>query len=266
MIQGQRVLGLIPARGGSKGIPRKNVRLVRGKPLLAWTIEQGKRSKFLDRLVVSSDDTEIMSVAAECGCEVPFRRPPELAADDTPGVAPVLHALEHLPGFDYVVLLQPTSPLRLAEDIDGCIQLCVQRGAPACVSVTKCQEHPWLLFRLESNLSISPLLAEGSQIACRQQLPRFVRVNGAVYVARSEWLKESRSFFTPETIAYEMPLDRSLDIDTEADLRTLEFRSPLECLELPRARTSFLEETANRIVRALRSAFKKAPGKEPEVS
>src|SRR5260370_11827 len=156
---------------------------IQEKPTQKFFINAGIYALDPDVLdLVPKDDYDDMTtlfqrVSAECGCGLPFRRPPELAADDTPGVAPVLHALEHLPGCDYVVLLQPTSPLRLAEDIDGCIQLCVQRGAPACVSVTKCQEHPWLLFRLESNLSITPLLAEGSQIASRQPLPRFFRVN-----------------------------------------------------------------------------------------
>jgi CMP-N,N'-diacetyllegionaminic acid synthase len=103
MIGKQTLLGIIPARGGSKGIPWKNIWLVKGRPLIAWTIEQARRSEFLDRVVLSSDDREIMGIAAACGCEVPFRRPPELAADDTPGIAPVLHALENLPGYSFNV-------------------------------------------------------------------------------------------------------------------------------------------------------------------
>jgi N-acylneuraminate cytidylyltransferase len=215
------MLGIIPARGGSKGIPRKNIRIVNGKPLIAWTIEQAKRSRFLDRVVLSSDDDEIMRIATTYGCEVPFRRPPELAADDTPGIAPVLHAIENLPGYDYVILLQPTSPLRSAEDIDNCCYLCVERGAPACVSVTRCAENPYLMFWRDKNQHLTPLFAECGRIACRQQLPETVRLNGAVYVARSQWLKEARSFITSETIGYEMPVDRSLDVDTEADLQFL---------------------------------------------
>jgi CMP-N,N'-diacetyllegionaminic acid synthase len=222
MIGNQKLLGIIPARGGSKGIPRKNVRLVKGKPLIAWTIEQANQSKFLDRVVLSSEDLEIMRIAAEYGCEVPFRRPPELAADHSPGIAPVLHALDNLLGYDYVVLLQPTSPLRSAEDIDNCISLCVERGAPACVSVTKCEEHPYLMFWRGQNLRLNPLFAEGSRLECRQQLPDVFRLNGAVYVARSDWLRETRTFVTPETIAYEMPLSRSMDIDTEADLQLID--------------------------------------------
>jgi N-acylneuraminate cytidylyltransferase len=219
MIGKQTLLGIIPARGGSKGIPRKNIRLVKGKPLIVWTIEQAKRSKFLDRVVLSSDDSEIMDIAVNCGCEVPFRRPSELAADDTPGIMPVLHAIENLPGYDYVVLLQPTSPLRSAEDIDNCISLCVERGAPACVSVTRCAENPYLMYWREQDLRLNPLITNSGRITCRQQVPEVFRLNGAVYVARSNWLKKTGSFVTPETIGYEIPANRSLDIDTEADLQ-----------------------------------------------
>ena len=131
MIEGLSVLGLIPARGGSKGVPRKNIRLVAGRPLLAWTIDAARASRYLDRLVLSTDDCEIGAVAIAAGCEVPFLRPPELARDDTPGIDPVLHALGQLPPFDIVVLLQPTSPLRLASDIDGCIERMLAARAPA---------------------------------------------------------------------------------------------------------------------------------------
>ncbi len=110
------VLGLIPARGGSKGIPRKNIQPIAGKPLIAWTIEAA-RTAGLANVVVSTEDAEIAEVAREWGAEVPFMRPSELAADDTPGIEPVLHAIELLPDYEGVLLLQPTSPLRSSEDI-----------------------------------------------------------------------------------------------------------------------------------------------------
>ena len=221
MIGTDLILGLIPARGGSKGIPRKNLRTVTGKPLLAWAIEQGKRSRYIDRLVLSSEDDEIMQVAAEFGCDVPFRRPAELAADETPGIEPVLHAIDKLPGYKYVVLLQPTSPLRTTEDIDACISLCFEKGAPACVSVTSCEEHPYHMFWCDEKLRLTPLLQDGQSIFRRQQLPPIFRLNGAVYVAECSWLQETRSFITTETIGYEMPAERSLDVDKEADLQIL---------------------------------------------
>ncbi|MEH2097772.1 acylneuraminate cytidylyltransferase family protein, partial [Nostoc sp.] len=121
MIHGKKVLAIIPARGGSKAVPRKNIREIGGKPLIAWTIEEAKKSQYIDRLILSSEDDEIISIAQKWGCEIAFKRPVELAQDDTPGIAPVLHALNQLPIYDYVVLLQPTSPLRQVIDIDGCI-------------------------------------------------------------------------------------------------------------------------------------------------
>lgn len=115
-------LAIIPARGGSKGVPRKNIRNLAGKPLIAWTIEEAKKSKYINRVILSSDDNEIIEIAKNYNCEVPFVRPKNIAEDNTPGIDPVLHAIKQCPGYDYVVLLQPTSPLRTVEDIDGCIR------------------------------------------------------------------------------------------------------------------------------------------------
>ena len=218
MIEGRSVLGVIPARGGSKGILRKNLRPVGGKPLVAWTIEAGKGSQWIDRLILSSEDEEIIATAKQFGCEVPFVRPRELAADLTPGIDPVIHAITQLPGFDYVVLLQPTSPLRGAEDVDGCISHCLSQKAPACVSVTRLEQGPEVIYRMEDTGRLSPLLKSAAQVSRRQDLPAFYRINGAVYVAECRWLLANRSFLTAETIGYEMPAERSVDIDSEADL------------------------------------------------
>jgi N-acylneuraminate cytidylyltransferase len=136
MIDENSVLGVILARGGSKGFPRKNVRELAGKPIIAWTIEAGHESEHLDRLILSSDDEEIMAVAEEYGCDVPFRRPEKLVQDDTSSMDALLHAMKQVPDHDYVVLLQPTSPLRTAEDVDATAQ-CYESAAPACVMVTE---------------------------------------------------------------------------------------------------------------------------------
>lgn len=218
MIQGKRVLAVITARGGSKGVPRKNVRDLGGKPLIAWTIEAARSSQYLDRIILSSDDAEIIAAAKEWGCEVPFTRPAELARDETPGVEPVLHALTALQEqFDYVVLLQPTSPLRTAADIDGCLERCRELGAPACVSVTEPDKSPWWMYTLEENGRMRPLFP-GDAAARRQDLPKVYALNGAVYAAERLWLERTRTFVTPETAAYLMPRARSLDIDTELDM------------------------------------------------
>jgi len=213
-----QVLGLIPARGGSKGVPGKNICDVAGKPLIAWTIEAARRATCIDRVVVSTDDATILAVAREWGGETPFVRPPELARDDTPAMEVVLHALDCLPDVDWVVLLQPTSPLRTAEDIDAAMTRCREAGAPACVSVTEAHTPPWWMFRLSAEGYLESFLVEGQRPMRRQDAPRLYALNGAVYVARSDWLRQTESFLTADTVAYAMPADRSVDIDTPLDV------------------------------------------------
>src|SRR5690349_17373855 len=133
MIGSMKVLAIVPARGGSKRVPGKNVRVVGGKPLIAWTLDGARASRYIDHLAVSSEDKGVLDLAARLGCDTPLQRPAALAADDTPGVDPVLHAVRELPGYDLVVLLQPTSPLRRPADIDACIEKCAAAGAKACV-------------------------------------------------------------------------------------------------------------------------------------
>lgn len=217
MIENRTVLAIIPARGGSKGVPRKNIREVAGKPLIAWTIEEAQKSRYIDRIVVSTDDLEIAETAGQWGGEVPFMRPSELAQDDTPGIAPVIHMLTHIqPVYDLVVLLQPTSPLRTVEDIDGAISLMMSRKARACVSMVEPDKSPYWMYSLDSSGKLLPLL--DGDYACRQEIPAVYALNGAVYVAESSWLVRMRTFITDETVAYIMPKDRSIDIDTETDL------------------------------------------------
>lgn len=218
MIEGRKVMGVIPARGGSKGIPRKNLRLLAGKPLIAWTIEEAKKSQYIDRLILSSEDEEIIKAAQEWGCEVPFVRPAELARDDTPGLEPVIHALKTTgDGYDYVVLLQPTSPLRTVNDIDDCIRYCVREGAPVCVSVSLAGKSPYWMHTLNEHNRLRPLLPAEKPAERRQDLPPVYVENGAVYVAETGYLLKEKRFITEETLAYIMPADRSWDIDTEMD-------------------------------------------------
>ncbi|MFD2411806.1 acylneuraminate cytidylyltransferase family protein [Paenibacillus rhizoplanae] len=223
MIDNRKVLAIIPARGGSKGIPRKNIKQLAGKPLIAWTIEEAKKSRYIDRLILSSEDSEIIEIAGAYGCEAPFVRPKELSEDITPGIAPVLHAITQLPDFDYVVLLQPTSPLRLIDDIDGCIEHMVNIGAPACVSVTKPDKSPYWMYTLKENCEMKQLIEQSESITRRQELPEVYALNGAVYVADVEWLLNSGSFLEKETVAYEMSKGCSYDIDTEEDFFIIEY-------------------------------------------
>lgn len=214
-------LALIPARGGSKGIPRKNIRMMAGKPLIAWTIEAALRSSLLDAVVVSTEDEEIAEISLKFGALVPFMRPTELAGDATPGIDPVLHALDSLPQFDSVMLLQPTSPLRNTDDIDGCIKLARQRRAPSVVSICEPDSHPMWTYLLGTDLSMAPLVA-GNAATRRQDLPLVGALNGAMYFGEAAWLRNTRKLVGVETLGYMMSRDRSVDIDTPFDWKFAE--------------------------------------------
>jgi CMP-N,N'-diacetyllegionaminic acid synthase len=210
-------------------LPGKNIIELAGKPLVAWSIEAARRSQYIDRLILSSENEDIIAVAKRFGCEVPFRRPPELATDSA-GADPVLvHALDHLDeAFDFFVLLQPTSPLRTAADIDGAIELCVRRGAPACVGMCESPKPAEWMYRVGDDGRVRPVLGEITTLR-RQELPATFVVNGAVYVARVDWYRRHRAFLSPETVAWRMPPERSIDIDTELDLiiaRAIASREP----------------------------------------
>ena len=225
MIAGKSVLAIIPARGGSKGVPRKNIREVGGKPLIAWTIEEAKKSQYIDRLILSSEDAEIIAVAMQWGCEVPFARPLELAKDNTPGIEPIIHALETLQEkYDYVVLLQPTSPLRTVGDIDNCLEFIITQGSMSCVSVTEPDKSPYWMYNMAGNGHVlEPLLPQDKEAARRQELPVVYALNGAVYVNSCQQLIRDSKFVGEGTIGYVMPKERSIDIDTEWDFQLLNY-------------------------------------------
>jgi CMP-N,N'-diacetyllegionaminic acid synthase len=214
-------VGLIPARGGSKGFLRKNIRQIAGKPLIVWTIETALRARRLDSVVVSTEDEEIADVARQHGAQVPFMRPAELARDDTPGVEPALHALGQRPDWNAIVLLQPTSPLRTADDIDACIELAERHGAPSAASVAAPGTHPYWMCCLGPDQRITPLL-DVAEVANRQDLPTVYAMNGALYYARADWLRMHRAFVTRDTVGYIMPPERSVDLDTPLDWRLAE--------------------------------------------
>jgi CMP-N,N'-diacetyllegionaminic acid synthase len=217
------VLAIIPARGGSKGIPRKNIKPLMGKPLIGWTIDVAKQSSCIGRIIVSTEDQEIVSVARELGADVPFMRPAELATDETPGMASVLHAIPQLPDYDWVLLLQPTSPLRSAKDIDGIWQFCQARGAPSAVSVCEVGKHPYWMYQLDDAQRLESFIKGRPAVTRRQDLTPVYALNGALYLARTDWLLERQDFIGPETLGYIMPPERSVDLDTPQDWRWVEF-------------------------------------------
>lgn len=218
MINNKKVLAIIPARGGSKGLPGKNIIDVNGKPLLFYTLSQAKKSQYIDRVILSSEDDEIIRVAKTLGCEVPFKRPKDLAKDTSGTMQVIFHALDELEEiFDYVVVLQVTSPLRITEDIDNSIELCEKNNAPSCLSVVANEKPLEWIFRVSKQGKVIPISNEKVAIR-RQDATEIFSVNGAVAVAKIEWLKSQDHFLSKETLVHVMPKSRSLDIDTKDDL------------------------------------------------
>ena len=222
MIGTSKVLALIPARGGSKGVPGKNILPIGGKPLIQWTIDAAKASRYIDRLILSSDDASIMEVAIAGGCEVPFRRDASLAGDSVSSVDVLVDALDRVQGYDIVVLLQPTSPLRSTADIDGVLERLSSKNVLACVSVSPAKEHPyWTFYTNKQGFLVNFIHPLANLPTRRQDLPSAWCLNGAVYAARIESFLKFRSFLTAQTVCYPMPIERSLDIDTPADVEHL---------------------------------------------
>ena len=222
MIDGKRVLAVIAARGGSKGLVRKNILDAGGKPLIAWSIEAAQDSRLIDRTILSSEDAEIIEVAKQWGCEAPFVRPAELATDEAPIEDALLHALDQIgESFDFIVLLQPTSPLRQATDIDGAIETCHASGAPACITVSVPAKSPYWMFTVDEKGRMRRLIETAGPTHRRQDLPPVFAANGAVYVMAVPGFRASGQIFNPEAVAYVMAPERSLDVDSAMDLALL---------------------------------------------
>jgi CMP-N,N'-diacetyllegionaminic acid synthase len=223
-----KYLGLIPARGGSKGIPGKNLVDVAGRPLIAYTFEAALRSKRLDRVILSTDDQAIAAAGRQYGIDVPFLRPPELAKDDSVLEDVMAHALSHLKkdgGYtpDAMVLLQPTSPLRRAGQIDAAIGLFEKEGVESLVSVSPPMEHPCDMAYFERKRMRMLFEKEGFLAGKqRQEYPEFLFINGAIYVFRVETLLARKSRFGDTVVPFLMPQLDSIDVDSEADLRIAE--------------------------------------------
>ncbi|GBE04753.1 CMP-N,N'-diacetyllegionaminic acid synthase [bacterium BMS3Abin10] len=221
MYKGNKILGIIPARGGSKRIPRKNIKQLSGKPLVAWTIEQAKSSKYIDNIIVSTEDEEIAEISKKYGAEVPFLRPKELAADEAKVSDVVLHAINWFERnnefYDLLVRLQLTSPLRKIGDIDEAIELLFSKSAEAIISVCEVEHHPYWAGVLPEDGCMRDFLKPGTVGKSRQELPVCYRLNGSISLAYVNYLKNNRSFWGKNTYAYVMPRERSLDIDYEID-------------------------------------------------
>lgn len=221
MYNNKTILALIPARGGSKGLPGKNIKPLSGKPMIAWSIEQAKKSRYVDRTIVSTEDGVISEISGKYGAEIPFLRPARLATDKAKSIDVILHAIgwmrEKKNIHDILMLLQPTSPLRLAEDIDKAIELLFTKDAEAIVSVCKAEHPPQWMNTLPKNRCMKNFIRPEFLNRARQQIPDSYRLNGAIYLGYTEYIEKQNGFLGDGTFAYVMPRERSIDIDDEAD-------------------------------------------------
>jgi CMP-N-acetylneuraminic acid synthetase len=219
-----KVLGIIPARGGSKGVPRKNIALLGGRPLLAYTASSALAAKGLDRVVLSTDNEEIAEIGRNLGLETPFIRPAELARDDTPTLQVLQHVVQELDNngneYDVIVTLQPTAPFRQASDIDGALDLLNETGADSVVSLVDMGGvHPFKVKNIDGDGWVTePSFARGMGHRARQTLPRFWLLEGSIYVTRRDVLMEENRILGEKTQAWLVPRERSVNIDTPFDL------------------------------------------------
>lgn len=217
LIGSQRVLAVIPARGGSRGIRRKNLADLAGMPLIQWTINAAIQSAIIDSILVSTDDPDVAALAVEQGIAV-LDRPQALAGDRATAAEVIAHAISSTGHDGILVYLQPTSPFRASVDIDRSLELLTSGDAEGVVSVTEVAENPEWMYRLSATDSVlEPVIANHSAFR-RQDLPRTVRLNGAVYCAAAASLLPDGNFFRLRLAGYEMPASRSIDIDEPEDL------------------------------------------------
>jgi CMP-N,N'-diacetyllegionaminic acid synthase len=218
----QKILAVITARGGSKGIPGKNIKILGDKPLIAYTIEAARKSDLISDLIVSTEDKKIANVAKQYGADVPFMRPKELAQDDTLHLPVMQHAVSFMEDklkckFDYVVILQPTSPFRTKEDIDDTIQKLIDTGADSAVSLVEIEEnHPMKIKKLEGD-RVLPYSVEEIHGTRRQDLPVAYKRNSSVYVMKRDLIMKDNELYGSYTAGHIVPKERSIDIDNPFD-------------------------------------------------
>lgn len=224
MFKSKTFLAVIPARGESKRLPNKNILNLSGKPLIAWTIESALKSKYIDKIVVSSDSDEILKIAESYDNVFCLKRPQHLATDTSKTIDVVKHVLECVrEKFDYIVLLQPTSPLRREWHINEAIEFLSEKNADAVISVCEMEYSPLWSNTLPEDLSMKKFLREDIKGKRSQDLPKYFRLNGAIYICKTEKILEENTFFLKDNIfAYIMDKMSSVDIDDEFDFKLAE--------------------------------------------
>lgn len=225
MYKDKRIVAIIPARGGSKGIKGKNIIDLAGKPLISYTIDASIKSEYIDRTVISTDSEEIAGVSEKYGAEVPFMRPAELASDHARTVDAIIHAIGELKNAgdapDVIVLLQPTEPLRTAEDIDGAIETFFEKGMRGLVSVSPVNDSPILMRTISEDGELSSLFG-GNSTCRRQDMPDYYRVNGCIYINSADEITKDLSF-NDNPVGFVMEQSHSVDIDEMKDLAVAEY-------------------------------------------
>lgn len=221
-----KILAIIPARGGSKGLPGKNIKPLNNKPLIGWSIESAEKSKLITKTIVSSDDVKIIEVAKQYGADVPFVRPSELANDTASTKDVILHALEYFKTnnskFDYIVLLQPTTPFRKQGDIDKMIKIAISTNADMVVSVKETSSNPYyVLFEEDKDGYLQK--SKESNFTRRQDCPIVYEYNGSIYIIKVDSLLKHNSLSFPKTVKYLMDDYHSVDIDNQFDFNFAEF-------------------------------------------
>lgn len=223
----KKIPAIIPARGGSKGLPGKNIKEIAGKPLIAWTIEAALKSRYISDVIVTTDSEEIADISKSYGAWVPFLRPPELAADNSSAIDVYLHAVENLnsnfdKNFNDFVVLQPTSPLRRAEHIDDAVQLFWEHSADSVISLVEANHPPFWYKRIDEQNKIVSLFDDAKYSRNRQELPKSYLPNGAILVLKYGLLSKSKSYYSENTYPYIMKQEDSVDIDNLIDFKFCE--------------------------------------------
>ena len=222
-MKNRRYLAIIPARGGSKRLPRKNILNLNGKPLISYSIEAGVNSRYINKVVVTSDDNEILNIAKKYPIDT-IKRPDELASDTASSFDAIKHTIDNLnEEYEYIVLLQPTSPLRNEKHIDDAIKFLEQKDADAVISVCEMEHSPLWSNTLPENLDMSNFLRDEIKNKRSQDLPTYYRLNGAIYICKTDILLKEKSFFIKDKIyAYVMDKEYSIDIDEKIDFNFAE--------------------------------------------
>lgn len=221
------ILGIIPARGGSKGVPGKNIKKLNGEPLISYSVKEAKKSKYIDRLIVSTDDENIANVVLKYGVEVPFMRPKELAQDNSLAIDNYIYTINRMEKeFNYkvdaIAIFQPTSPLRTVQHIDEAVKLFINKNSDSVVSVCEVEHSPYWYKNMNNKNILSDFISCENSNANRQELPKVYRPNGAIFIFKRELIMNLKTYYTQNSYGYIMSQEDSVDIDTPLDFKIAE--------------------------------------------